>query len=170
MGRPGYAGTIAERMERKRKVDPVCGCWVWHGSMDTRGYGQIRIDGKGRHATHIALELAGQPRPLEKPCALHRCDNPSCVNPEHLWWGTMKENTADMMAKGRGNLSGFAIGHELNKAKKLRPMVVCANCGCNFETRRTQAVKNIRNFCSGPCCWSWQSARFTGTARSSWGS
>ena len=167
--RAGYAGTLAERMERKFTVDPVTGCWNWHGSMDTKGYGQIRIAGKARIATHVALDLVGRPRPEDKRCALHHCDNPGCVNPNHLWWGTLKENTADMMAKGRGNLSGFAIGHQLARARKQRPLVICHNCQREFETGKAQALANVRNFCSQGCCWSWQRANFTGTARSSFG-
>lgn len=168
--RPGYRGTIAERMTLKYTVDAETGCWNWHGSKDTKGYGQMRVEGRARIATHIALELAGQPRRPEKPCALHHCDNPGCVNPEHLWWGTFRENTRDMMAKGRQNLDGFKIGHEMARAMKRKPVVECAKCGIEFETTAGQAKKNIRNFCSRTCCWMWQSARFTGTARSSWAS
>ena len=161
----GYRGTVAERMERKRTVDHATGCWIWHGAKDGKGYGQIRIDGKNRIATHVALELAGHPRTDERPCALHKCDNPACVNPDHLWWGTFRENTRDMMAKGRQNIDGFKIGHELSRASKQRPMVECANCGTVFETSKAQAQKNRRNFCSRSCCWGWQSAHFTGAPR-----
>lgn len=150
------------------KVDISGGCWLWHGAKDTKGYGQLRIDGKTRVATHIALELAGKPRQPDKPCALHHCDNPPCVNPAHLFWGTMRDNTRDMMMKGRQNQDGLQLGHERARASKLRPMVECAKCGVTFETRKAQAQQNHRNFCSRECCWSWQSSRFTGTARSSW--
>lgn len=167
MGQAGYAGTVAERMERKRTVDPTTGCWNWHGSKDTKGYGQIRIDGRARIATHIALELAGRPRP-PKACALHRCDNPACVNPDHLWWGTMKENIQDCIAKGRFNSSGLKVGHAISAASKAPPpVVVCHKCGKSFETRKEQFLKNLRHFCSRDCCWTWQRENFSGAKRDS---
>ena len=166
----GYRGTVAERMARKYTSDAATGCWNWHGSKDTKGYGQIRIDGKARIATHIALELAGHPRIPEKPCALHRCDNPACVNPDHLWWGTMRENTRDSMAKGRADHSGLKLGHELAQARKQPlPVVMCENCGASFTTSKYRASVNLRHFCRAACSRSWQSNRFTGAKRADFG-
>ncbi len=75
-------------------------CWPWLAS-NINGYGIIN-DGvsKCRRATHVSLALDGRPRP-ERLDALHSCDNPICVNPKHLRWGTDKDNKADAVAKGR---------------------------------------------------------------------
>jgi hypothetical protein len=89
------------------KVDkrgPVLGpklgrCWMWTGARDKDGYGQIYYKRKQHKAHRVAWFVATGEWP--QPCALHKCDNTSCVRFFHLTQGTYKENTADMDAKGR---------------------------------------------------------------------
>jgi hypothetical protein len=83
-------------------------CWPWKGSRTASGYGQLNT-GITRHnkyvrqlATHIALAIGGKAKPSPSHVAMHLCDNPLCVNPQHLKWGTMSENSRDMISKGRG--------------------------------------------------------------------
>lgn len=156
--------TIAERFAARTRVTEG-GCWEWIGAKDGHGYGQMRIDRKSKMATHVSLELAGYPRLPIKPCALHKCDNPSCVNPDHLWWGTMKENIRDAMAKGRMNISGLAIGHALSTASKREHWAACANCSVEFRTTKARLAVNKRNFCNVACCSAWQRRNFTGAKR-----
>ena len=75
-------------------------CWPWT-STQSLGYGQLRVGGKYVRATHLALEAAGQPKPYPDACACHTCDNPPCVNPNHLFWGTHGDNAQDKVEKGR---------------------------------------------------------------------
>lgn len=80
-------------------------CWNWIGAKDVAGYGRLGYWTEGKTipilATHISLAIAGYPRP-KKGLALHSCDNPSCVNPAHLRWGSYAENAEDMLQRGRG--------------------------------------------------------------------
>lgn len=98
------SGTVTERFWRFVSPEPNTGCWLWDGSVDTHGYGQLRVKQKGSgslaYATHISLAMDGRPVPPGL-CACHRCDVPACVNPEHLFPGTQRDNIRDAMAKGR---------------------------------------------------------------------
>lgn len=75
-------------------------CWDWTGSHDQHGYGQIRISRRAVKAHRFSYELHKGPIPEGLDC-LHHCDRPSCVNPDHLYAGDAKQNTADAIARGR---------------------------------------------------------------------
>ena len=79
-------------------------CWPWKGAKYRNGYGNIRLDRHSGNATasRIAWNLTYPENQLRAgECALHRCDNPSCCNPHHLFRGSKKENSLDMSRKGR---------------------------------------------------------------------
>ena len=83
--------------------DPALGpCWLWTASVNVAGYGQFGIGGGNKHkkAHRVSYELANGPIPDEL-CVLHKCDNPPCVNPGHLYAGTQKDNGLDRAARGR---------------------------------------------------------------------
>lgn len=96
--------TFADRFWKNVKKSKDC--WEWLGQKDYCGYGVIKFREKTIKAHRIAFELATGKSPIGL-CVLHRCDNPGCVNPKHLYLGTPKDNAMDRMRKGRGgNLKG----------------------------------------------------------------
>lgn len=84
------------------KVQKTATCWLWTGAKKEWGYGVINSQRNGPllRAHRYAYELHYGPIPDGLWC-LHRCDVPRCVRPDHLFLGTSKDNTQDMMQKGR---------------------------------------------------------------------
>jgi hypothetical protein len=92
--------TRYERFTRWVRVDPVTGCWLWEGLRSTDGYGKVTLNKRSMRAHRAVWELTRGPIP-EGMFVLHRCDTPLCVNPEHLFVGSQKENRQDCARKGR---------------------------------------------------------------------
>lgn len=114
-----YADRFVAITERVRarflsKIRRTRGCWEWTGHRDSYGYGRLNIERSSVLAHRIALYLS-DPAWGAQDQALHRCDNPACVRPDHLFPGTQVDNVKDMVAKGRG---GTARG-ESNALSKL---------------------------------------------------
>lgn len=102
------------------KVSKSDGCWEWTGCCDSKGYGQIGTGGKHGidYAHRVSYEMHNGPIP-EGLHVLHRCDNPPCVRPDHLFIGTHTDNMQDMWAKGRGKCDGAGRKGEANGNHKL---------------------------------------------------
>lgn len=92
------------------KVMAVGECWVWTGHRDLKGYGKLTVAGRPTRAHRHSWEIANGPVPPGL-VVCHRCDNPSCVRPGHLFLGTHSDNVADRDQKrrqARGERSGRA--------------------------------------------------------------
>ena len=103
--------STAERFWAKvDRSDGPDACWPWTGHRARRGYGQFKMFGRSVPAHRVAWELTNGPIPpgdhFGTMCACHRCDNPPCCNPTHLFLGSMADNVADRDAKGRGVFLG----------------------------------------------------------------
>ncbi len=101
------------RFESKIYPEPNSGCWLWDGGIGRGGYGRFAVGRKTLRAHRVSYELHVGAVPRGEghhgTCVLHKCDNPPCVNPAHLFLGTNSDNTADRHAKGRdakGDRSG----------------------------------------------------------------
>jgi hypothetical protein len=81
-------------------VDARTGCWLWQGSTDDNGYGQLTVNGEHKRAHRYYYEQKYGCIP-DGLCGCHECDNPLCCNPDHIFLGTKADNMADMYAKGR---------------------------------------------------------------------
>ena len=78
------------------------GCWEWTAGLNSMGYGTIYHDKKKRYAHRLSYELHNGIKISDKILVLHKCDNPKCINPSHLFLGNARDNSDDMWAKGRG--------------------------------------------------------------------
>lgn len=113
------------KLRFEKKIGNKDNCWEWIGNISLLGYGHFFMNGKLEQAHRAAWKIYKGKIP-KGICVCHTCDNPSCVNPKHLWLGTQTENIRDMMKKGRGMKADSAKngGAKLNwnQVEKIRKL------------------------------------------------
>jgi hypothetical protein len=115
------------------------GCWPWLGSRSKLNYGMLFLDGRLMRVHRIGYEIANGPIPAGMHCC-HRCDNPPCVNPAHLFLGSRKDNMADMARKGRHykqRVTHCPKGHEYtaHNTSTTRGYRRCKQCDRDYMAR-----------------------------------
>lgn len=138
------AGTLEERFfSRFIKLDN--GCWQWRAHTDKDGYGVLPGDRKNTRAHRLSYELHNGPIPDEL-IVCHHCDNPGCVNPDHLFIGTKKDNAQDALKKRRhyvGEKNGRSKLTEENVKEILHSSLNGQQLANKFDVTR-HTVNNVR--------------------------
>lgn len=126
-GRRPKKMTVEERFWEKVDIRDASECWEWLASKRNGGYGQFSVAGKTLRANRIAYEFFYGPFD-ESLFVLHKCDNPGCVNPAHLFLGSHRDNMRDMVEKERA-ASGEAHKKAELSTKDVLAIVELYNSG-----------------------------------------
>lgn len=138
------------------KVNKSGECWKWTAGKTIDGYGRVRCNGRLWLAHRVSWSIANNAIP-DGVCVLHRCDNPPCCNPDHLFLGTRLDNNADKTRKGRqafGERSGSRLHPEClargdKSGARLHPeRLARGEDNGKSKLTMTQVVK-IRSLCNG---------------------
>lgn len=142
---------LIERFESLYVPVTETGCWLWIGCSTTKGYGEFYWKRPGHHRTVFAHRASYAIRHGASPPAgmlvCHKCDTPSCVNPDHLFLGTALDNTRDMFSKGRERTQKASAtcgrGHSIFRTRPDGRRY-CVECHKIYDKKRPRRIHNRR--------------------------
>ena len=131
--------TPEELFWRKVNKDTLNGCWEWTGALTTWGYGTATIKQKQYASHRLSAKWAGLD--IDDKVVCHHCDNPKCVNPDHLFVGTQKDNMQDKMQKKRQVFKSRLSYQELNEIKTSTDSLSKLSKKYNISISRAWQIK-----------------------------
>lgn len=125
-------------------------CWIWQRTFVNHGYGQIQLGGKRYRAHRLAWQLANGHPPAVDLEILHSCDNPSCINPNHLSEGTHKQNMAEALERRRLKVGSECSWTDLTEVDiiKIRQLLADGSTGravARMYNMSEPAISEIKN-------------------------
>jgi hypothetical protein len=114
---------LLDRLLNKVIVNEITDCWEFQGGKNNIGYGMMRDGDKMRTTHRVSYEEHNNIKIPTGLVVMHSCDNKICCNPAHLSVGTHKDNSQDMIRKGRQNFTG-----SYGMTGKKQPTTVCQHC------------------------------------------
>lgn len=126
-------------------------CWVWGGNTDKQGYGRFQLGRRSMGAHAYSLEISSDKVRPDDLNALHSCDNPPCVNPNHLRWGTHQDNSNDAIDRGRVPRGEEAPLVKLTEADviDIRNLYAIGGQSEELALRYGVSVGNVRSIARG---------------------
>lgn len=127
---------LSERVFSRTEPVTESGCWLWLGPVNWAGYGRATFCNKSRSVHRVSWEVTYGSIPIGL-CVLHKCDVPCCINPSHLFLGTMRDNFHDMVRKGRQKLTppaGERNGHAKLTTTEVLEIRALADSGWSNES------------------------------------
>lgn len=118
---------MTEYLESNYIPVPEAGCWLWTGGWTQKGYGEIKDRGKMVMSAHRFFYTKYKGTIPKGMCVCHKCDTPACVNPDHLFIGTHRDNAQDKISKGRHKIrlpklwKSPVRSHGASKYRGVRP-------------------------------------------------
>lgn len=130
-----------DRIIEKIKIDEKTGCWNWIACTQSNGYGRFSLSGKSMGSHRASFKIFKG----DIPCGMdicHTCDNRKCINPDHLFLGTRKDNMQDAVSKNR-QAQGFMLPHtKLTNEQRID----IAKRKCNGESTHDLSMEYGINF------------------------